>query len=85
MTKGPTRGQLTAKIARLERKLEQFNRADTLRREGEHWFELTELFDSREIRRLPTTGRTFLMGVLDDVVIIEVPQEAFIEVLRVTD
>jgi len=75
-SKKPTRAQLTAKIALLERKLARFAQGDTLRREGEHWYELVEYFDAREIRRLPTAGSTYLLGVLDDVVVIEVPATA---------
>lgn len=74
--KEPTRAQLTAKIARLEAKLVKYERGDPLRKKGEHWYRLVEWFDVNEIQRLPTAGSTYIMGVLNDVAIVEVPAAA---------
>lgn len=44
---------------------------DKLRKPGEHWYEVTDLFDPNRIQSLG--GQMFVMGKLDDVVIVEVP------------
>jgi hypothetical protein len=44
---------------------------DKLRKPGEHWYEVTDLFDPNKIRSLG--DHLFIMGKLDGVVIVEVP------------
>jgi hypothetical protein len=75
--KGPTKRQLQARITKLEAELAKFKRGDQLRRKGEHWYELTEFFDAEKIKRVKSPlGATFLMGMLEDVFIIEYPANA---------
>lgn len=70
-----TKRQLEARIARLERELAKFKRGDRLRREGEHWYELTDFLDPKQIQAIPTPlGRTFLMGMIEDIYVMEYPR-----------
>ena len=80
--KGPTRAQLAAqnarlqtRIAYLEGQLTKARAGDTVRKEGEHWYELLDLFDPKEIRALPKSplGRTFFMGMLNETFVLEYP------------
>lgn len=74
---GPTRAQLQARVKRLEADLQRLKRGDSLRREGEHWYRLTELFDATEIKRVPYDGEhAYLMGMLQDTIVVEVPSSA---------
>lgn len=76
--KGATRAQLQARIERLEAELRRYHAGDTLRAEGEHWYELREYFDAEQITRIPSPfdEPTFLMGMLSDTFIVEVPSTA---------
>ena len=76
--KGPTRAQLQRRIEQLERRLAIFQRGDTLRQEGEHWYELREFFEGEEIKRIPGPWKepVFLMGMLSNVYVLEVPATA---------
>lgn len=53
-------------------------------RAGEHWYELVNTFDPTQIKLLPLPEgkRAFLMGVLDDLVIVEVPKDTSTEAAR---
>jgi hypothetical protein len=74
--KSQSRAQLRARIERLEEKLKRYEKPDQLRKEGEHWYELVEHFDARHIERLPVKdGRAFIMGRLDEAVVVEVSKE----------
>ena len=77
---GPTRKQLLRENARLKAELSKFKVGDRERREGEHWYELVEAFDANKIERVPTPkswgSRAFLMGMIGDMHIVEVPQSA---------
>ena len=76
--RGPTRGQLMARVERLEAELRRFRAGDTVRSVGEHWYELLEYFDASQIQRIPSPWDepTFLMGMLSDTFVVEVPQSA---------
>lgn len=75
LPKGPTRAQLKARIAKLEGDLDRLKKGDRVRREGEHWYELIELFNPAEIRRVPYAGsNAYLMGMLQDAIVVEVPE-----------
>lgn len=37
------------------------------------WHELTDFFDADKIKKLPVSGRVFLMGQVDDAIVVEVP------------
>ncbi len=81
--KGPTRAQLQAKIVKLEAELAKYRRGDTVRKVGEHWYELSEYFDGDQIRRIPApAGPTFLMGMLSDMFVVEYPADAPMHELR---
>lgn len=72
-----TRAQLEAENDRLRHKLETLQHPDSLRYEGEHWYELVEYFDASNIERIagPGGGSAYLMGILDHAIIIEVPKD----------
>lgn len=76
MKDGPTKKQLQARVAKLEAELAKYRKGDSVRAEGEHWYELREYFDAEQIRRIPAPWRepTFLMGMLEHTFVIEVPQ-----------
>lgn len=72
--KGPTRAQLQAKIDRLERRLQRYEPERQLRKEGEHWYRLVEMFNPHEIKRVPVGDQqAFLMGMLQEAIVVEVP------------
>ena len=74
---GPTRAQLEAENARLKARIEKLSVGDSLRFEGENWFEIVEYFDARQIKRIPATAgieRAYLVGMIEDVWVIEVPK-----------
>lgn len=74
-TKGPTRAQLIARVRQLEEKLERLRVGDTLRRDGEHWYQLVEMFDADLIRRIPYRGaNAYMMGMLKDLIVVEMPE-----------
>jgi len=83
--KGPTNAQLTATVKRhettiaaLRGQLARFKDGDALRREGEHWYELLDLMDPNQIREVPKSpiGRTFFMGMLNEITVLEYPASA---------
>lgn len=79
------RDGLRAEVDRLHERLQK--RRENLARDagaGEHWYELTAAFDPNQIRMLPLPDgkRAFLMGVLDDLVIVEVPKDTSTDTAR---
>ena len=86
--KGPTRAQLQRKIEKLEianARLHKLLEGDSLRREGEHWYELLEYFDAEKIERVQIPGapaRTFAMGYLDDALVLQVPKDETAEAVQ---
>lgn len=72
--KGPTRAQLQAKIKRLEKQLQKLAAGDSLRQEGEHWYELIEYFDPHAIQRIPGPSNAFMMGMLQDAIVVQIPE-----------
>jgi hypothetical protein len=78
---GPTRAQLLRRVNQLQSQLDRYKRGDYLRREGEHWYELAEFFDGDKITRIPAPfdGPTFMMGMLADLYVVEVPESASME------
>lgn len=70
------RDGLRAEIERLHERLKKRGKS-AVRDAGEHWYELTQIFDPNEIKLLPLPDgkRAFLMGVIDDLVIVEVPKD----------
>lgn len=73
--KGPTRAQLLAKVSRLERQIERLRRPDAMRRAGEHWYELVDLFDPTKFETFPLDGigPSYVLGTLQGMIILEVP------------
>ncbi len=65
---------LRAELERLRGRLKKRGKAG-VRDAGEHWYELVSVFDPNAIKMLPLPegGHAYLMGVLDDLVIVEVP------------
>jgi len=47
-------------------------KSDTLRQKGDHWYEVVDLFDANQIQGIG--DRVFIMGKLDDVVVVEMPK-----------
>jgi len=77
--KGPTRAQLMARVAKLEAEISRLRAPDPVRRTGEHWYELVDLFDPAKIQALPVVanvGRTHVLGSLRDMLIVEFPASA---------
>ncbi len=46
--------------------------SDEKTEEGQ-WHELTDYFDAEQIKKIPIPGRVFLMGQVDDAIVVEVP------------
>lgn len=60
-------------IAVLKERLDKWERQDLVRKEGEHWYELVEHFDAKDIKRIPVeSGKAYVMGRLDHLVVVEV-------------
>lgn len=93
--KGPTKKQLQARITTLQRVLtaslnreveleQQLKVGDSLRKIGEHWYELKETFDPKQIKRVQVGTMkqpSFMMGLLRDIIVIEVPDMSNMEEL----
>ncbi len=50
---------------------------DKLRKPGEHWYEIVDLFDAEKIQRVSSLDEgqhVFIMGRLDEVTVVEVPK-----------
>lgn len=47
------------------------------------WFELKSAFNPKTITRMPIEGRVFIMGHIDDVIVVEVPGDSTDEQMRV--
>lgn len=79
MKDGTTKQGLKAENAKLRAQLAKYERGDTLRKAGEHWYELDEYFDAEQIRRIPAPkgwGTVHLMGMLQDIFVVEIPATA---------
>ena len=75
---GRTIAQLEAENDRLRARIEKLAVGDTLRFEGEEWFEIEEYFNAEKIERVPAMGgmeRAYMMGFVEDVLVIEVPKD----------
>jgi hypothetical protein len=68
---------------RLRAKVHKLEAPDEVRRDYEHWYEVTEYFDASEIKRLPVDGgEAYIMGKLDDVTIVEVAKKTPMDVVK---
>jgi hypothetical protein len=53
--------------------LDKYSRRDRLRKPGEHWYGVEDLFDPKGIRTVDKG--MFILGRLDDVVIVQIPND----------
>jgi len=77
------RDRLRRQNEQLREKLRKLEAPDEVRRDYEHWYEVTEYFDASEIKRLPVDGGdAYIMGKLDDVTIVEVGKGTPMDVVK---
>jgi len=72
--------QLTRDLLERERRL---NASIKRRKKGrvrrvrdEQWFELVSAFDPKKITKIPIPGNVFILGHVDDLLVVELPQDA---------